>query len=243
MKKLFDLRHIFPITIAIVASLTALYIEAETIHRVILFILVALLVDIAVERIFYLKNIEDDIKSLIVATNGFLFPNRRALQVKEPFDQFLEQGQDVLIIGPTLLSTIGPYRDFLKKAVEKGTDFRFLLLDPVSSCVEPVAQFHNMSSESLRADIWSSLNHLQQLKDSVSDNRQASVQFRLLRAIPNMGIVVRDGNRSIGVIRCELYTYKSDASNRPTLRLTPTHGEIYNRYLDTAERLWDDSQH
>jgi hypothetical protein len=177
-----------------------------------------------------------------VTTSKPPFLSRAKFDAKEPFTQFLAQGQDVLITGLSLVSTVGPLRTFFKTLVQQGTNLRFLLLTPESPCLELAAQSHGVSPESLRTDIMSSLQHLRQLVDSAGDSELGSVQFRLLKTIPDASIVMRDGNRDTGEIRCELYLYQTDVSERPAFRLIPADGADYYRYRGAVERLWSDSE-
>lgn len=88
----------------------------------------------------------------------------------------------------------------------------------------------------------SSLAHLKRLADSVDRDKAGYIQFRLLNIIPDTSIVMRDGNSDKGVIRCELYLYQVDTTERPAFRLTTADGEYYNRYRDALSRLWNDSE-
>jgi hypothetical protein len=244
LRQLVEFRNIVPLLAITLAFLATVGIPQrwgfDTDH-IILALLGVLALDTAVERLGYLRKIENSIKSLSVTRNKPLFLSRTALDAEEPFTQFIAKGQDVLIAGLSLVSTIGPLRTHFKKIAQQGTKLRFLLLDPESPCLEFAARSHGVSPESLRTDILSSLHHLQQLVDSVSDSTIGSVQFKLLSTIPDASIVMCDGNRDSGEIRCELFLYQADVSERPAFRLTPADGIIYHRYRDAVERLWSDS--
>jgi hypothetical protein len=245
LRQLIEFRNIVPLLAIILAFLATVGIPQRwgfDTQRIILALLGVLALDTAVERLGYLRRIEDSIKSLGGIASRPTFLNRTMLDAEEPFTQFVSRGQDVLITGLSLLSTVGQLREFFKRTVQQGTNLRFLLLDPESPCLGSVAQFHGASPESLRTDIMSSLQHLQQLIDSVRDSKGGSIQVRLLTTIPGTSIVMRDGHRDIGVIRCELYLYQADVSQRPAFRLTPANGTDYHRRRDAAERLWEDSQ-
>lgn len=244
-RQLIAFRNIVPLVAIILAFLGASgFLQGVfTTEQTILILLGILAVDMVVERLGYLSRIEDGIKSISVAASKPLFLSRAMLETDEPFTQFVERGrQDVLLAGLTLAGTVGPFRTVFKKAVQQGTNLRFLLLDPESPCPELAAHFHGVSSGSMRSDIESSLSYLQQLMDSVSSSNSGTVQVRLLRTIPNASIAMRDGNRDTGEIRYELYLYQTDVAGRPAFRLTPPDGEIYRRFRDAIERLWNDSQ-
>lgn len=181
------------------------------------------------------------IEKLFQSSSSFL-STRKDIDAHEPFQQFLEQGHDIVIMGVSLLGTIGPLRDFLKSLANQGIHLRFLLLNPDSQWLVPAAESHGVSAESLRNDIMASLAHLKQLSDSVDRNKAEFVQFRLLNTIPYSSIVMRDGNTEKGIIRCELYLYQADTSKRPAFILTPNDGKCFNQYRDIIDRLWIDSQ-
>jgi hypothetical protein len=126
----------------------------------------------------------------------------------------------------------------------QGSRLRFLLLDPDSPCLGAIAYTHGISPETLRGDILGALNHLGLLVDvtPMGHTKQGSIEIRLLQTIPNVSIVMRDYDRDIGEIRCELHIYKTDTTERPSFRLIPSDEEIYRRYRDAIERLWNDSK-
>ena len=171
-----------------------------------------------------------------------LFTTRKGLDAVEPFQQFLAQGQDLLIAGMSLVGTVGPLRTFLRDLAERGIRLRFLLFDLESPFLEAAAQEHGVSPESLRADISASLNHIHHIKESVGESKRGFVQYRLLRTVPDTSIVMRNGDSNDGVIRCELYLYQTDTTGRPAFRITPSDGMVYQSIRDAAERLWSDSQ-
>jgi hypothetical protein len=195
-----------------------------------------------VERFGYLIKIENSVKSLSATAGKPIFLSRVSLNADEPFEQFVARGRDVLISGVALGSTVGPLRTFFKAKIHQGTNLRFLLLDPESSCLEFAARFHGTSPELMRKDILSSLGYLQELTESLGSRKSYAIQIRLLKTIPSAGITICDGNRDTGEIRCELYLYQTDVVGRPAFRLTPADGLIYHHYRDTIERLWSDSQ-
>jgi hypothetical protein len=185
----------------------------------------------------------EKIEKLLRRQGKPLFTTRKGLDAEEPFQQFLAQGQDLLITGISLIGTVGPLRAFLRDLAERGIRLRFLLFDPESPFLEAAAQEHGVSPESLRADISASLNHIHQIKESVGEGKREFVQYGLLRTVPDTSIVMRNGNNNDGVIRCELYLYQTDTTGRPAFRITPSDGMVYQSIRDAAERLWRDSQH
>jgi len=184
-----------------------------------------------------IEHIED-----LLERPASLFTSRAELDVAEPFETFLLKSQDILIVGISLVSTVGPLRTLFRTLIGQGASLRFLLLDPDSSYLGVAAQSHRVSAESLRNDISATMLHLNQLVGSADSSKGGSIQFRLLTSIPNMSFVMRDGNRINGEIRCELYLYQTDTTERPAFRLTPDDEIIYRRYRDSIERLWSDSK-
>jgi len=247
MKKLcqlFALRNIIPLITIILAFLGAsglIQSSTFTTDKLILALLGVLAIDTVVERLGYLSRIEDSIKSLSLTTSKPLFVNRATLNSDEPFEQFVARGQDVVIVGITLVGTVGPLRTFFKTTMQQGTKLRFLLLDPESTGIQLAARSHGVSPESMRNDILSSLGHLRQLMDSSRGNKGGSLEVRLLKAIPDAGVIVRDGNRDTGEIRYEMYLFQTDVAGRPAFRLRATDGEIFRRFRDAVERAWNDS--
>lgn len=167
------------------------------------------------------------------------FMTRGQLDTISPFERLLERGQDILIVGTSLLGTVGPRRKFFKALAQNGASLRFLLMDPEASFIEAAACSHGVSIDSLRNDISATLSHLNSLVGSVGNG--GSIQYRLLTTMPNMSFVMVDGNKTNGEIRCELYLYQTDITERPVFRLTPADETVYQRYKDSLERLWRDS--
>lgn len=178
----------------------------------------------------------------LVRRPSSLFTSRAKLDATEPFDQFLSHGQDILIIGSSLLGTIGPLRTLFKTISQRGTKLRFLLLDPNSSGLEFAARSHGVSVEAIRGDINASLAHLRQLDDAVGSGKGGTMEYRFLQNIADASVVMRDGNLVSGEIRYELYLYQTDVVERPMFRLTPADGQIFQRYRSALERLWNDSR-
>jgi hypothetical protein len=244
-KELFQLRSIVPLLTIIGAFLVGFDIPTKwwtNIDKiqVILVLLGMLALDAFVERLGYLKRIEDGIKSLSGIVDKPLFMNRNKLEIEENFPEFVKPGNDLLLIGLSFAGIVPQHQRLWEAKVQEGGTLRFLLLDPESPHVELAAKFHHMSPESLRSAIKATLTVLQQLKDSAKDTK-GSIQFRLLQIIPTSSVVVRDGNRGMGVLRCELYLYRADVNQRPVFRLTPANGIDYLRHRDAAEQLWKDS--
>ena len=242
--QLFTLRNIIPMLTIILAFLGVSGLIKSSMFptdKLILALLGVLAIDTVVVRFGYLSRIEDSIKSLSLTTSKPLFVNRATLNSDESFEQFVSRGRDVVIVGITLVGTVGPLRTLLKTTMQQGTILRFLLLDPESTGIQLAARSHGVSPESLRNDILSSLGHLRQLMDSRRGNKGGSLEVRLLNAIPDAGIVVCDGNRDTGEIRYEMYLFQTDAAGRPAFRLRATEGEIFRRFCDAVERAWDDS--
>lgn len=244
IRQLVSFRNVVPLITIILAFLGAIGFLQNmgfASDKIILVILGVLAVDTVVERLGYLIRIEDKVNSLSLMASRPRFLSRALLNVDESFEQFVARGQDVLISGVALGGTVGPLRAFFRKTVQQGTNLRFLLLDPNSQCIEFAARSHGTSPELMRNDILSSLGYIKELKESLGDSGGDFIQVRLLRAIPEAGIVMRDGNRDTGEIRCELYLYQTDVSERPAFRLTPGDGATYHRYRDVIERMWNDS--
>ncbi len=244
LRQLFALRNIIPLITIVLAFLGVsglIQSSTFTTDKLILALLGVLAIDTVVERLGYLSRIEDSIKSLSLTTSKPLLVNRATLNSDESFDHFVARGRNVLIAGITLVGTVGPLRTFFKTTMQQGTKLRFLLLDPESAGIHLAARFHGISPESMRNDILSSLEHLRQLMDSTCGNKGGSIEVRLLKAIPDAGIVVRDGNRDTGEIRYEMYLFQTDVSGRPAFCLRATDGEIFRHFRDAAERAWNDS--
>lgn len=244
IRELITFRNIVPLIAIVLAFLGAggflqQYLSTD---QIVMALLGVLALDTVVERLGYLKRIEDGIKALGAGGGKPLFMSRTALNAQEPFEQLVARGRDVLIAGATLVGTAGPLRTFFRTTVEQGTNLRFMLLDPESPCLELAARIHGISSEAIRNDIISSLGHLQQLRDSVNNGRKGAVQIKLFSTIPDSGIAMRDSNLPTGEIRCELYLYQTDVAGRPAFRLTPADGMIYRQYRDAIERLWSDAK-
>ena len=143
------------------------------------------------------SKIRKNLEKLLQSSSSFM-SNRKEIDAHEPFQQFLAQGHDIVMIGVSLVGTVGPLRTFFKSLANQGISLRFLLLNPDSLCLEFAAKSHGVSVESLRNDIMSSLMHLKQLADSVDRNKAKYVQFRLLSTAPDSSIVMRDGNSDKG---------------------------------------------
>lgn len=184
------------------------------------------------------KTIEN-IEHLLQEPYTSLFMTRGQLDTILPFERLIERGQDVLIVGTSLLGTVGPRRKFIKALAQNGASLRFLLMDPEAPFIEATARSHGVSIDSLRSDISATLAHLDQLVGSVGNG--GSIEYRLLTTMPNMSFVMIDGNKTNGEIRCELYLYQTDITERPVFRLTPADKTVYQRYRDSLERLWRDS--
>jgi hypothetical protein len=169
------------------------------------------------------------------------FSSRSEIDAQEPFQRFLTHGQSVLIIGISLVGTVGPLRGLFKDLVQKGVKFRFLLLNPSSPCLEFVAEAHGMSQNSLRNDIVASLAHLAELVETIHGSKNGAMQYRLMNNTPGASAVMRDGNSDQGVIRSELHLYHTDTTGRLTYSLTPDDGEVYSFYRDALEQMWNNA--
>jgi hypothetical protein len=246
-RRLLELRSIIPVLTISLAFLGVSGFAQKlgfTAEQIILGLLGIIAIDTLVDRLGYLHRIEEGIKSLSGAVSKPPFLSREMLDRIEPFERFLGRGRDVLISGVALNSIAGPRREFFRRMILQGSHLRFLLLDPDSPSLGAIAYSHGMSPEALKSDILGALNHLALLEGITSTGhvQQGSIEVRLLQAIPNISIVMRDSDRAIGEIRCELHIYKTDTTERPSFRLTPDDEEIYRRYRDAIDRLWNDSK-
>jgi class 3 adenylate cyclase len=170
------------------------------------------------------------------------FRTREALNNVESFQAFLAAGTDILVIGVTLLGTIGPLRSFLAGLANHGATLRFLLLDPESPQLPLAALAHGTTPESLKTDIASTLIHLKELAGTRPPGRSPAIQWRLLEAMPTASMAIRDGGADTAEIRFELYLYRTHTSARPAVRLTPADEDIFTKVRDAAEALWNDAR-
>jgi len=212
--------------------------------QIIIFVLGLLAINALVERLTYLRKLETNISSLSAKLGKPLFRTRPTLDAEEPFDQSLERARDLLIAGLSLVATVGPRRDILKRMMQQGSNLRFLLLDPSSPCLEIAARTHGVSADSLRSDITSTLHHLRQMGNlkSLANHKAGSLQVKLANTILGASIVMNDSTTKAGEITCELHLFHVGATERPAFRLTPTDGPVYSRFRDSIEALWTASE-
>ena len=169
------------------------------------------------------------------------YSTREELNRELPFGEFISNREEVLISGLTLVSTIAPYLGRMKQEIEKGTHFQFLLLPPDFPCLAQIAILHNVSAETLLNDINAALTHIKVLIESISPEAKGSVRYRYHRTIPSCSIVMRDGHKKSGAMRCELFVHKLGVNERPVLELTDADGMLFRAYRESIKKTWDES--
>ncbi len=190
------------------------------------------------ERLDRMEKLEEEIasgiKSLAVPS-GLVLRDRTDMP---RLDSYIGQAREVFLAGRTLLSAVSQYQDFWKEIMGKGCNLRFILVNPEIFGVENLQNNMGVSFAICSFDSIGSLNRLKGFKN-IYNNK---LEIRLINYIPELILLMVDGEQSNGKIRVELSPYKSDVTSYSHFELTATNNpRWYEVFRKACEQMWEEA--
>lgn len=248
LRNLFKRDKIVIVLVIISASLGVFGIPQRfgfTTEKLILAILAVIAFDILIEKLGYLEDIEDGVKTIIssLAHPGQADSVFKSRSNMPSFETLLQQCDEIWIAGKSLSNFIGTHGKQIEKSAHNGTKFRCLIHNPQNSILmEALASnsFSNPDAKTIKNLVNSGLLQLKRIKDSCPPGH---VDIRLVNSILPNGFTIVDGQKEDAVMYVELFSYKISLGDRLSIFINRKRDpKTFSFYIQQFENLWRDSK-
>lgn len=197
------------------------------VSQVILTLLGILIMSGSLERIFTLREIQDDLRR--ISPKSSIALNRRKDMTH--FDTLIEDASRVDIVGLSLQGLISNHRESFRQRAEAGCKFRILFTHPDIIDSAPGAR----PNADRARDIAKSVELLKEL------NQKKNIIIGYTHVVPPAGIISVDQQKKNGLIRIEYHAYNEDSGSRPHY-VVPKENEWYQYFVNQFDKLWKDKE-
>jgi len=144
----------------------------------------------------------------------------------------------VWLLGPSLVNIWPPNDHIFFEKVRNGGEIRLLISNPESSHLSILADQLKRHSDSLKADIKTTLHICRELIQGGLG--AGKFEVRLTEMIPGYSMVISDPSKPSGRVMVEYLGYHSRLHERPHLELDVSkHRRWFDYYLDQYNELWN----
>ena len=245
IKKVFNLRNLFPAIIIVAALLVPLGIYSRIgIEKTdIIFALFGILaIDMIVERAGLLAKMNEILQTVLAIIsqekNEFFVSRDIAIA---PLAHYLKDAHEIYMCGITLGRTITTFSSLIQERVEKGCKLRlaFINPDPDSAASQTAARRSlNLDTAQLMAThVDSTIASLQSLYRQTDSKKRHNIEVYLLEYPPPYKIISIDGKGDRGIIFVELYACKVAPSEDPVFIMTNEKYTWYKFFYNQVRKI------
>jgi hypothetical protein len=158
-----------------------------------------------------------------------------------PFDTFVRNASNILIIGLTKAGqlTEGPER--LRQIIKTGCRVRIAVLDGTKRPLYDYAALATThTTDRLMADYNQFILTMKAVRAGLTSRENARLEIRTYPFIPTAATVVAYRGKAVSALTY-FYPYKTDPKDRPTILLEQaTNAEWLRFFVECHENLWQD---
>jgi hypothetical protein len=244
LKRIFNLKTVFPLMIIIIAILGPLGIlELFGIKegKLIIALIGFLALNNFIERVVILQNIEEKVTNIDLFKNS----NSEFLSFDKglpDINNFINGNKEIILGGFSLYRTLTTYENvFINAIIKKKVKITFCLLNPeIQSPGLIVASKRSLNfptPNNLATNVLSSINKIQSIYENLPTNRKKYLRLFLLDFTPPYSLISIDGGEEYGVIFGEIYSLKVSPTDSPAFVLRKANIKWYTYFYKQAKEL------
>jgi hypothetical protein len=150
--------------------------------------------------------------------------------------------REIWFMGTSLEVMTGYLYGNLVDRVQRGTAFRFVLVDPDSPAVSVCAEslFTIKTPADLASDIQRTIARIKTLRDLAE--QPEIIELRLTKHAPGYSLVAVEPSASDGSLIVELYPFKVSSIHRPHFELVPRDHPWFSFFRAQYDAVWENSR-
>lgn len=196
-------------------------------------VIVAMLSLIAFDAIIERVQIMDKIDRRLAKLDAPAILRDRSEMI--PLERLAYGGDDIAACGISLISLIGPHRDYLASRIDKGAKFRLIVLDQASNAWKA---WHEAQQIPNPEDVAITLRTLEPLVRCGK-----GIEVRLAPWHLPVSLVIVDGKRETGRMNVEVAFTALSLPRRPHMYLNRSADpEWFDFFLERFDYLWSISK-